>query len=162
MTQEFELLELNLIHTRAKYNSPGWKWSRTPELTLLPESPRRFGDKQSEPHFYFSSERKASIIWQALPTMAGQGFKPIGRKYASPWFIIASCINVILWRFFLFKGLFVGQLGQYNFRWQGWITVLFLVPVLSTVLLLYYISQSLSCGKGLGGCSGYQKSKPRH
>lgn len=90
MTQEFELLELNLIHTQAKYNSPGWKWSRTPELIPLPKSLRRFGDKQSEPHFCFSTERKASIIWQALPTMAGQGVQAHCKEVCFP--LIHHCL----------------------------------------------------------------------
>lgn len=64
-------------------------------------------------------ESKASIIWRALPTITGQWFKPIQRKCASPWFIIASCITVIFWRSPI-QSFICWIVGSYNFRWQGW------------------------------------------
>lgn len=56
-------------------------------------------------------ESKASIIWQALPTMAGHWFKSIWKKCAS----LDSSLPLaspLFFRGLLFKGLFVGQLGH--------------------------------------------------
>ena len=71
-------------------------------------------------------ESKAIIIWQALPTMAGHWFKSIWKKCASPWFILTSCITVILQRP-LIQRFICWAAGSYDLRWQGWITQLYCV-----------------------------------
>lgn len=150
MTQEFELLQLNLIHTQAKYNSPGWKWSRTPELTFAT----------------FAKEPEA-VWWQAVRTsllyLNWKKVRPESSDRRFPWqgtgsspskgsvlplyssLPLASLCRSPIQRFICWT------VGSYNFRWQGWITALFHVPVLSTRLYTaLLLSQNLSCGKGLG------------
>lgn len=51
----------------------------------------------------WKKERPASCD-RHFPPRQGRGSSPLeGSECASPWFIIASCINVILWRFFYSK-----------------------------------------------------------
>lgn len=130
--------ELNLIHTQAKYNSPGWKGPGTRANICQKAWGSLVTSSQNLTSISQLKESKASIIWQALPTMAGHWFKSIWKKCASPWFILTSCITVIsqrppIQRFICWAA------GSYDLRWQGLNhTALLCVSVWST----YY---TLSC-----------------
>ena len=168
MTQEFELLELNLIHTQAKYNSPGWKWSRTPELT--------FSTFAKEPEAVWWQTVRTSLLflnWKKVrpasydrhfPPWQGTGSSPLEGSVL-PLDSSLPLASLLFFGGFLFKGLFVGQLGQHNFRWQGWISF---IPCASleykiidcTASLLHLPKPLLWAGPG--DHSVYEKLKPHH
>lgn len=151
--QEFELLELNLIHTQAKYNSLGWKWSRTP-------CQRSYSSFWW--HFCFSAEIKASITGQALPSSVGHRLRLIRRK--------GEILDLSLARGIAFGFLEVSYpivrwtVGSHTLRWQGWITSLHgsALSLWLGIMVLYDKPPKPYVQLGLNDCSVYEQWKPHH
>ena len=166
VTQEFELLELNLIHTQAKYNSPGWKWSRAPELTFA-KKPEAVWWQVVRTSLLFLNWRKVkpASYDRRVPPWQGTGSSPSERSVL-PLDSSLPLASLLFFRGLLFKGLFVGQLGHMilggKVESHSFTVCVSLQHTLYTFLLLYYICQSLSCGEGLGDCSVYWKLNPHH